>query len=897
MKTRVSSRRARRLPTGTVTFLFTDIEGSTRLARELGAAYDDVLRDHHALLRDTFRGERGSEVRTAGDSFFVAFSRAAPAVAAAVAAQRALAAHEWPDGVTVRVRMGLHTGEGPLAADDYGGLDVNRAARIAAAAHGGQILISGTTSSLVELSLPAGAELRDLGEHRLKDLERPERLFQVVIAGLERDFPPVRSLSPAVGNLPLPLTTFVGRERELDELQRLLDEVRSVTLVGPGGTGKTRLSIELARSFRQKFHDGAFFVPLASVRDETLVASTIGRVLGLQESGTQPIGDRLLGHLQDRQTLLVLDNFEQLIGAATFVSELLAAAPRVKVIVTSRAPLHVAGEHQYPVEPLRLPPVDAVDPDTIGAAEAVKLFVDRARAHAVEFVLDGTNGRVIAELCARLDGLPLAIELAAARTRTLTPEAMVRRIDRRLDSLMAAGRDMPARQSTLRATIAWSHDLLDEPERRLFARLSVFSGGARLDDAELVCGPPDEIGRDVAETAASLVDHSLLRQDVSAGEPRLQMLETIREFAAERLAESGEDAEVRRRHGACFLELAERAEPELMASDPVAWVDRLERDHDNIRAALDWLVTSQSTQSALRLPAVLWRFWQMSGRLEEGLRRTEQALALPGADRYPVAMRRALEAAGGLAYWQGRFEIATRHYERALHLARQSGDEAAIANALYNLPFAMVEAFQTGDPTSARWRAAIADLEESLALYTKLDDRSGQAKVLWALSEAARTSGAVERATTLIKDCLAAFRELGDEFQIGWALWSLTLLERRRGDRASAVDAASEGLGLFHARNDATGVLMFLSVLARLALDVGDIDRGIRLAGAASVLQLSSGANLVDATYDFTGASWEEALASLGDEARETWNAGARMSADEAVAYALRRPTPGPPGA
>ena len=477
------------LPTGTVTFLFTDIEGSTRLLQQLGDAYPEVLSEHHRLLRGAVESAGGVAIGSEGDSLFASFARAPSGLAAAVAAQLALAAQEWPDGAAVRVRMGLHTGEALVRDGTYVGLDVHRAARIAAVGHGGQVLLSDTTRALVEQALPAGGELRDLGQHRLKDLAQPERIFETVIAGLPSTFPPLRSLDATPNNLPTQMTSFVGRAREVAEATRLLATTRLLTLTGPGGTGKTRLSLQVAAEAASDYPDGVFFVPLGPLDDAGVVAPAIVQALGMREAVNQPPVDRLSEYLRDRRLLLVLDNFEQVQEAAALVGELLRSSPGLRAVVTSRSPLHIYGEQEYAVPPLGLP-VAGADPDPVEIAryESVALFVERAAAVNPGFRLTAANAAIVAEICALLDGLPLAIELAAARTRLLPPQALLARLGQRLDTLSSGSRDLPERQQTLRGAIAWSYDLLDGKARQLFACFSVFVGGADLAAAEAVCG-------------------------------------------------------------------------------------------------------------------------------------------------------------------------------------------------------------------------------------------------------------------------------------------------------------------------------------------------------------------------------------------------------------------------
>jgi predicted ATPase/class 3 adenylate cyclase len=526
----------------TVTFLFTDIEGSTRLLQALGDRFGDVLERHRELIRDAVAAQGGEEVGTEGDSFFVTFPSATGAIAAVVAAQRALAEEPWPDGSPVRVRMGLHTGEADYTDGTYIGLDVHRAARISAAGHGGQVLISEATRALTESSLARDVTVRDLGTHRLKDLDAPEHLYQLVIAGLPADFPSVRTTDATPNNLPAQLTSFLGREREILEISDLLSRSRLLTLTGPGGTGKTRLSIEVARRAMDRFPDGVFFVPLSPLNEVELVAPTIAHALGLPDRGGRMPEQRILDHVGDKRVLLVLDNFEQLVAAAPVVNELLGKAVNLTVLVTSRETLHLYGEQEYPVPPLGLPPTGALrgsaDADAVSQYEAVALFIERATGVKPDFRVTNQNAPALAELCVRLDGLPLAIELAAARIRILTPDQILHRLGDRLDLLAGGGSDRPERQKTLRGAIAWSYDLLDDAEQRLFAGLSVFVGGATLEAVEDVCGP--FVQGDVLDAIVSLVEKSLVRQrSADDGEARFSMLHTIHEYATERAEEIG----------------------------------------------------------------------------------------------------------------------------------------------------------------------------------------------------------------------------------------------------------------------------------------------------------------------------------------------------------------------
>jgi predicted ATPase/class 3 adenylate cyclase len=872
----------RELPAGTVTFLFTDIEGSTRLLQQLGVRYEAALEDHRRVVREAVAAHAGCEVSTEGDAFFIAFASATQAAAAAASAQKALAAFPWPEGGSLKVRMGLHTGEATPIAGDYVGLDVHRAARICAAGHGGQILISQATRNLVESAPPDGTTLRDLGEHRLKDLLRAEHLFQLVVPGLPADFPPLRTLDIRPNNLPIQLTTFIGREREVTEAARLLASSRLLTLTGPGGTGKTRLALQLGADLVEQYGDGVYFVPLAPISDPELVASTIGMTLGLQEARGRPPLERLQEHLKDRQVLLILDNFEQVLAAAPVVTTLLKAGERLKIVVTSRAALRVYGEQEYPVPPLQLPdPRHLPALESLSQYEAVALFIQRALAVKPDFRITNENAPAVAEITARLDGLPLGIELAAARIKLLSPQAMLARLQRRLTTLGGVARDLPVRQQTLRDAIAWSYDLLDGPSQRLFARLAVFVGGCGLEEAEAVCGPAEDLGRDVLDGIAGLVDHSLLRQEETGGESRFVMLETIREFALERLAASGEAGEIRRRHALAYVAFAERAAPHVTGPEQARWLDRLETEHDNLRAAVQWSIDLPERDLALQLGWTLWRFWQMRGHLREARERLTTIVALPDARDRPEAYARALEAAGGVAYWQGDLRAAETWYAEALAIQRARQDRAAIAEAAYNLSF--VYWFERNfDPARAL-------LEESLGLFEALGDRAGIAKTHWAFTSQEYGAGNYAAARRHLDVCLPIFRALNDRFGLGWALHDLGLIDIKEGHYDQAHTALAEGLKLFADARDVSGLALLLDDLCQLAVAEGQLERAARLAGGAAALQASSGTDLATLFNIFEGRSRPGEQAGGQAALTAAWEEGRAMPVDQLVAYGLQR--------
>jgi predicted ATPase/class 3 adenylate cyclase len=873
------------LPAGTLTFVFTDIEGSTRLVQELGEArFNAVLEDHGRLVAGAFDAEGGHRVRMEGDSFFYVFDRATSAVVAVAAAQRALAGHVFPDNVTIRVRMGLHTGEASLASAatgaDYVGYNVHRAARIASAGHGGQILLSQPVKELVRDALPAGVTLRDLGEHRFKDLGRPEQILQLVISGLPADFPPIRSLDVIKNNLPTQVTSFVGREREIAEGVKLFQQARLLTLTGPGGTGKTRLSLQIAAQVADGFQGGVTFVPLAPITDPDLVAPAIVDALHL-ESGRMPPRDRLVQHFRDRQALLVMDNFEQVIAAATLVADLIRSCPGLKVIASSRGPLHVSGEQEMPVPPLALPEPGATA-ERVSQFEAVRLFIERAVSVKPSFEVNNENAPAVAEICARLDGLPLAIELAAARVKLLPPATILSRLASRLGLLQSGARDLPDRQKTLRGAIAWSHDLLDETGKRLFARLSVFAGGADLEDVETICGGPD-LGCDVLQGLEALVDQSLVRQEQHGDEARVMMLETIREYALERLDASPEAEAVRHRHALRFLALAEEATPHVFRVERNAWLTRLDREHDNLRAAFDFCASSGRIGEAMRFGAALWRFWQFRGHLHEGLHRLKRVLADPASRALPIERETALEAAGGLAYWLGDFESTKAFYEESLALARANGNLGRISNALFNLSFLPVWAEIEGDP-AARAADAEAQLAEAEALARQLGDRAAVARCLWAKANSTfYLRNDVTAARALLDECIPVFREVGDLFSLAWALHADGLGRLKTGELAAARAAFDEEVTLLGEARDPSGVAIALADLSQLAIAEGDRLRAFRLHGASQALRQLTGAEIVAKVDAAEGRTLEPTPADEG-----AWQEGLAMTFDQAITLALR---------
>jgi predicted ATPase/class 3 adenylate cyclase len=779
----------RELPAGTVTFLFTDVEGSTRLLHALGAdAYADALAAHRRLLRDAFHRHGGVEVDTQGDAFFVAFPTAPGALAAAREATEALSTGP------IRVRIGLHTGTPLLTDEGYVGADVHRAARIAAAGHGGQILVSSATAALV-----GSAALRDLGEHRLKDLTAAERIYQAD----PEEHPPLTTLHQT--NLPVPATPFLGRDAELAELSSLLtrDDIRLVTLTGPGGTGKTRLALAASGAAADAFSAGVWWVPLAALRDPALVLPSAAAALGAS-------GD-LAEHIGDKRLLLLFDNFEHLTDAAAGLAALLAQCPNLTLLVTSREPLHLAGEHEYSVDPL-------------APAEAVELFLTRAVAARRDFTANGE----VAQICERLDHLPLAIELAAARVKVLSPKDLLERLELRLPLLAGGARDAPERQRTLRATIEWSHELLTDEEQRLFARLAVFRGGCTLDAAEAVADAD-------LDTLQSLVDKSLVRVRAESG--RFWMLETIREFAIERLEASSESDELRRRHAEYFLAKAEEAEPHVMRDD-VGWLDRLEADADNLRAALDWLQASGDAGGLQRLAGALWRAWYLRSREAEGLRRIEAALA-SSPDRTAARLKLILGASVmllGVADPQS--ALARAHEGRAL--ASELGDGWSVAYATMMIGNALSDL-----PEGERdFHGALEHLAEAARLFEENGDRHygliAHHNQGWIRGEL----GDAEAEKRIHEEDLAVAREIGNQPIEADCLSQLGMFARDEGRLDEAVDLVREALRLDHGRGLVGHAVTHISRLASIYARSGKPVLSAQLQAASEALLESLGSAL-----------------------------------------------------
>jgi predicted ATPase/class 3 adenylate cyclase len=869
------------LPSGTVTFLFTDIEGSTALWERDSEAMATAVERHQTIVRTAIETHHGVLFKIVGDGIQAAFPTAPEAVAAALDAQRSLATERWSavDGA-LAVRMAVHTVAAAPHDGDYLAPGLNRLARLMSAAHGGQVLLTVVTQNLARDALPLHASLRDLGEHPLRDLYQPQRVFQLLHPDLPADFPPIRSLATGPNNLPVQLTPFLGREEQVARVVDFLsrEDVRLLTITGPGGVGKTRVALQAAADLLESFPDGVWFVDLSVLHDPTLVPSALAGVLGVREEGGG-LTEHLAGVLARKRLLLVLDNFERVLEAASVVTSLLARAPATKALVTSRAPLHTYGEQEYSLAPFLLPDSPHVLPlERVLQFDAVRLFVERAQAVKPDFTVTTANAPAIAEICHRLDGLPLAIELAAALVRLLSPQALLMRLGKRLPLLTRGARDVPARQQTMRDAIGWSHDLLTREEQTLLHRLAVFSGGCTLDAAEAVADPESTV--DVFDGIASLVDKSLLRQEETVGEPRFRMLETVREFALERLEESGKGEESRHRLAAWCLALAEAAQPEFIGgSMQPRWVTRLDNELPNIRAAVNWLLERGEGPTALRLLTAAEDYWsQRRPNNVELCRWLTAALAAapqaPAADRTVAHYLLAL-----LNSTLGNEEDAAMHAQHLLNAAQETGEPAALGLAQYGV--GMVWEFR-GDGE----RAAAA-LSEAVPL---LQAAGNAVLAAWAQADLADIlvwRGDLAAGVPMLDEALTRLRQNGAD-------WLILLVLNQRGHAALAQGDLPRAAGCFRETitvaqtiQQTRATLGAVHGLAGVALALGQAERAARLLGAVGAARESLGMGRITQKHHGERITADTRAALEAADFERTWSAGQALSLEEAVAEAL----------
>jgi predicted ATPase/class 3 adenylate cyclase len=872
------------LPTGTVTFLFTDIEGSTTLLQRLGdRRYADILGEHQRLLREAFAKGNGQVVDTQGDALLVAFSRARDALATTVAAQQALTKHAWPDGASLRVRMGLHTGEPVSGTKGYVGLDVHRASRICAAGHGGQILVSQTVKELVALDLPAGVSLRDLGLHRLKDLREPEHLLQVVHADLHTDFPALKSLDLRLNNLPRQLTSFIGREKEMAEVKRLLSTAHLVTMTGSGGAGKTRLALQVAADVADTYPGGVWLAEFAPLADPGLVPKAVASALNVPEQPGRDMAETLVDALRQKALLLVLDNCEHLLAAcADLAAALLRACPQVRILATSREGLGVPGEALLRVPSLSLPDSRHLPTSKdLVLYEAVRLFVDRALATAPEFTVTNENAPAVAQVCQRLDGIPLAIELAAARVKVLAVEQIAARLDDRFSLLTGGSRMVLPRHQTLRAAIDWSDNLLLEPERALLRRLSVFAGGWTLEAAESICADESVNAAAILDLLTSLVDKSLVLAETQRGEARYRLLETVRQYGWDTLVVSGEADAARTRHRDWYLALAEQVGPKVRGPEQEFWIERIETELDNFRAALEWSLTEESrTEASVRLSAALWLFWRTRNYYSEGSRWLERALAHDGSAPPSLVRAEALRAAASLARPQGHYERATALGEESVALFRQLGNKLGMARTLITLTAA---AASRGDLEKAKNLVA-----ESLQYSRETGDKIEISSALLHSGEVARSRGDYDAARLFYEESLTIIREVGSKSALAAVLHNLAAVELVQGDNRRGEAFLKESFDISQKLKYQGGIAVGFMGFAGLAFAKGQQDRAARLLGATDVLLSTLGLSLDHPDQVQYDGYVDAARTALGDTAfAATWAEGRAMTLEQAIEYAL----------
>ena len=886
------------LPQGRITLLLTDIEGSTRMLQQLGAeGYARAQAEHRDLLRKAFTAQAGVEVDTQGDAFFFAFPTADGCLIGAITATRALAAHDWAHQGSVRVRMGMHSGEAQRTEEGYVGVTVNKAARIAALGHGGQILMSAETRELLNADDSEVADsppvLREMGEHRLKDLDGTHALYQVVIPELPADFPPLRSVASRPNNLPVPLTPFVGRSELVTRVRDLISEndVRVVSLVGPGGMGKTRLSIRVADELLHRFEDGAFFVGMVSITEARFTIPEIARTVGIKEATGQSPIDSLCAGLAEARMLLVIDNLEQVPGAAREVAGLLARCPGIKILATSRQPLRLTGERVFRIPPLSLPkPGERLSVAKIGQFEAVRLFVDRGSAANADFSLTAENADIVVSICRKVDALPFGIELAAARLQTMDAGKLLKVLDRRLKVLTGGTGDMLDHQQTLRDLIGWSYDLLNEDERRLWERLSVFEGGCAFDAAEFVCNEDDDYLMEV--DVDELAGKSLLNIEFTPGssfdkvvtgedaERRILMLETLAEFAREKLKDRDDAQGIAARHSEWFLQEAERAANEMRGPNLTSWLTELDREQANLRAALERLLTQPDTvEQGRSLSGALWFYWYERGQLSEGQRWLEQALA-SGAQEASPARARVLLGLANLLRSQNLPAEARPHCVQALADFEALGQEEDSADARCQL--GVIELYL------GNLDAAADLLEKGVATLRALGNQGRLAFSLVCLGALEQIKGSYDAAADWYRQSLELGRASQDANYVATALLNLGEVTRLQGDDLTAARFVRDSLVIYHELNVRNAIAYALELLAGIDLDAGRADEAVQLFAGATRLREEIHSPL----ESFNLERYEKDLASarnqLGaDDYERLWREAQLRTLGETIALAL----------
>ncbi|MCO6450633.1 MAG: tetratricopeptide repeat protein [Caldilineales bacterium] len=912
------------LPAGTITFLLSDIENSTLLWERFAEAMRPALARHDEIIDQGAIACLGTVVRPRGegDSRFVVFEHPLDAVNAAIQIQRALAAEFKDSEVSIKVRIGIHTGASSMREGDYYGSSVNRCARIRGLGHGGQTLLSETTAGLVRASLPDGIDLIDMGSHKLKGLDQPETVFQVWIADLPNEFPPLQSDDVVVNNLPVVATALIGREHEIAGVADLLQRrnVRLITLTGVGGAGKTRLCLEIAQRQLQHFPHGVFFVDLSPITDPALTASTIARAIGIREGGGRPPLDNLKDYLANKEMLLVLDNFEQIISGVALVSQLLAAAPKIKVLTTSRIALLLREEYEFPVLPLAVPEnVTDVSVDAFMEYASIRLFVERAQAIQPSFRLTPVSAEAVLGICRRLDGLPLAIEIAAARIRVLPPQAMLKRLDQSLKLLVGGAADLPTRQQTLYSAINWSYNLLEPNEQSLFTRLGVFVGGFTLDAAEGVCNAAGEL--DVLNGVETLIRNNLVRQAPSVSEePRFDLLVTIREFALEKLHESGALAELAQRHAEYFARLSQVAGDNIYGRQSTDWLRLVDQDYDNFRTALHyWLTHENGVSSAVHMCINLFWFWYRYGHIHEGREWTDRLIEVTmpiGGPPYAMS----LAPAALMAMWEGDLIIAAERARVSMQILEQYGSEQGLSNGHF---FSGVILINQGKDTEA-----YAHLSTAAELFDQGNDLWNKGTALVHMANAALGLGETEQALAMLDRAMPIAREIGDPWQIAFCLNNYGEVARAKGEYEKAEEfyrQTEEQYRVADARGDHARLLNTLAFVAlhhhefekaevlfhQSLSDYRELGnkRGVAesLAGLAGLAVLQDHArwavplfSAASTLLESFGAAWWPAdrlehertlrIASgqlTANEYATLWESGSTMNIEQAIAYAM----------
>ncbi|HKE38860.1 MAG TPA: tetratricopeptide repeat protein [Casimicrobiaceae bacterium] len=865
------------VPSTITTYLFTDIEGSTRLWEQEPERMRLALKRHDAIARRAVEEHAGTVVKTMGDGLHATFDDPLDAVSAAMELQQALSDANETEGIALRVRCGLHAGVDERRDRDFFGRAVNRAARIMSAAHGGQVLLSEAVAILVSGRLPAGVALRELGAVRLRDLASPDRIYQIVHPKLRQDFPALRSLEVTPNNLPVQLTSFIGREKEVEEVEKLLDQNRLVTLLGVGGIGKTRLSLQLAAGLMEDYPDGVWFVELAPVTDDALVAQAVASVVGVKEEAGRPVVEALVKCVQDRRLLIILDNCEHLIAScAELAKQILRAGRQLKVLASSREALHVAGEAIYAVPALAVPdPYHKFIHTALTQYAAARLFIDRAVAAQPAFALSERNATAVADVCQRLDGIPLAIELAAARVRAMSVEEIATRLTDRFRLLARGDRTALPRQQTLRALIDWSYDLLTESERTLFQRLSVFAGGWTLEAAEAV-GAGGNLGAEsVLELLTNLVEKSLAMLDPDRG--RYRMLETVREYAQDRFSKTGEGPEVRTRHLDFYLALAEKARPELMGPQQATWLATLDLERENLLSAHTWCSSAESgAERGLRLTGATKQYWITRGLLGLGHRLCVEALARTASQDRTIERCLGLFHAGQVSSFMGSYEEACEYLEESLAIARELGDKRRIAGALQPLGMATLG---LGKLTTAR-----AYFEEALVLANEQNNARQLAGAINALAQLHRVEGNLDSAVKLYEKVIAIGNELGDHETTAIGLLNVAIVAVSRGARDEARKLLLDALAIASKIGSKPAGQSVVEVCAGLAVLRDDCEQAARFFGSAETQVSQTGLHRDPADEAFLSpliARARDRISAAAFAAAES--AGRELSYDEAI--------------